>query len=430
MAAGATVPRLAVAVSGGIDSIALLHCTARHAAGLGVEVHALHVHHGLHPQADAWMAQVAAQCARWRPGGGRIRFHGHRLAGRPQPGESIEAWARRERYAALTAMAREAGCAIVLLAHHRRDQAETVLLQALRGAGPAGLSAMPREALRDGLIWVRPWLHQPRQAIEAYARRWRLKFVSDPANIDDRHARSRLRQRLWPSLLALFPDAETTLDGVARRAQEARALIDEVAAADAAQVVVGEVLQIAPWLALSPPRRAAVLRHVLPARMAAPLPESLLQRLLVEAPAAGHGRWPAPGGEWRLHRGGLHWVPAAPRADGPAAVVDLARIGSHRLAPWPGCMHVEAVDGGGLPLQALQHAELRPRGGGEDFQRHAGGPARALKKQFQALGVPAWARQGPLVYAHGQLVFVPGLGLDARVLGWPGQPRVSLRWEP
>ena len=430
MAAGATVPRLAVAVSGGIDSIALLHCTARQAAGHGIEVHALHVHHGLHPQADAWMAQVAAQCARWRRGGAPIQFHGHRLAGRPRAGDSIEAWARRERYAALAEMARRAGCTVVLLAHHRRDQAETVLLQALRGAGPAGLSAMPREALRDGLTWVRPWLHQPRQAIEAYARRWRLGHVSDPANADDRHARSRLRQRLWPQLLALFPDAETTLDGVARRAQEARALIDEVAAADALQVMAGEVLQIAPWLALSVPRRAAVLRRVLPACMGAPLPESLLQRLLAELPAAGHGRWPAPGGEWRRHRQGLHWVPVQPQADAAPLGVDLARIGSHRLAPWPGTLCVEATSEGGLPLQALQRAELRARVGGEHFQHHAAGPARALKKQFQAQGVPAWSRDGPLLYVDGQLVFVPGLGLDARAQAWPGRPRVTLHWEP
>jgi tRNA(Ile)-lysidine synthase len=430
VAAGATVPRLAVAVSGGIDSTALLHCTARLAAGQRVEVHALHVHHGLHPQADAWMAQVAAQCARWRPGGTRIHFHGHRLTRRPLAGDSIEAWARRERYAALSAMAREAGCAVVLLAHHRRDQAETVLLQALRGAGPAGLSAMPREALRDDLTWVRPWLHHPRQAIEAYARRWRLAFVSDPANADDRHARSRLRQRLWPSLLALFPDAETTLDSVARRAQEARALIDEVATADAAQVMQGGTLQIGSWLALSPPRRAAVLRRVLPVRMGAPLPESLLQRLLVEVPAAGSGRWPGPGGEWRCHRGALHWVPELPQAGAAAIAIDLARTGRHRLAPWPGTLCVDATDVDGLPLQALQRAELRPRVGGEQFQRHAAGPARLLKKQFQSQGVPPWARDVPMLYVDGQLVFVPGLGLDARVLSWPGRPRVTLRWEP
>jgi tRNA(Ile)-lysidine synthase len=207
-------------------------------------------------------------------------------------------------------------------------------------------------------------------------------------------------------------------------------LIDEVATADAAQVMQGGTLQIGPWLALSPPRRAAVLRRVLPVHMGAPLPESLLERLLSEVPAAASGCWPAPGGEWRRHRGGLHWVPALAQAGAAAITIDLARTGRHRLAPWPGTLCVEATGEGGLPLQALQRAELRPRVGGEQFQHHAAGPARALKKQFQAQGVPAWARGGPLLHVDGHLVFVPGLGLDARVLAWPGRPRVTLRWEP
>ena len=213
---------VAVAVSGGLDSTALLHCTARMAAAAGVQVHALHVHHGLQPDADAWMAQVAAQCRRWRAGGLPVRFHGHRVLERPAPGDSLEAWARRVRYRALADLAQAAGCSLVLLAHHRRDQAETVLLQALRGAGPAGLSAMPALVQREGLTWARPWLDQPREAIVAYVRRWHLRVVVDPSNADDRHARSRLRQRLWPDLQLAFADAERALCAVARRAQEAR----------------------------------------------------------------------------------------------------------------------------------------------------------------------------------------------------------------
>lgn len=172
-------PRVAVAVSGGRDSTALLHCTVRTAAALGVGVVALHVHHGLMPAADAWLAQVQAQCRRWG-----VAFCSRRLQTHPPRGASVEAWARAERYRALAEMAREARCSIVLLAHHRRDQAETWLLQALRGGGPAGLSAMPQEAVREGITWARPWLAQPRAAIEAYVRRHRLKHVEDDSNAD------------------------------------------------------------------------------------------------------------------------------------------------------------------------------------------------------------------------------------------------------
>jgi tRNA(Ile)-lysidine synthase len=428
-----TVPRLAVAVSGGIDSTALLHCTVRQAAALGAEVHALHVHHGLQPQADAWMAQVAAQCARWRRAGRPVQFHAHRVLARPAPGDSVDAWARRVRYAALAEMAHAAGCRVVLLGHHRRDQAETVLLQALRGAGPPGLAAMPREIERDGLRWIRPWLDQPRAAIEAYARRWRLRTVADPSNADDRHARSRLRQRVWPALLQRFPDAELSLAHVARRAQEARALIDEVAAADCAAVVAEQALQLPAWLSLSLARRAAVLRHALPTWMSAPLPETLVQRLQAELPHATQGAWPAPGGMLRLHRGRLRFVPApagpAPWRPSPA-VIDLGQPGAHRLPGWPGSLHVRAVEHGGVPAAALQAAVVQGREGGERFQARADGVPRSLKKQYQSAGVPAWSREGPLVWAAGHLVFVAGLGLDARARAWSGRPRVDLRWQP
>jgi tRNA(Ile)-lysidine synthase len=421
---------VAVAASGGLDSTALLHCTARMAAAVGVQVHALHVHHGLQPDADAWMAQVAVQCRRWRSGGLPITFHGHRVMDRPAPGDSLESWARRVRYAALADLARSAGCSLVLLAHHRRDQAETVLLQALRGAGPAGLSAMPAVVERQGLTWARPWLDQPRDAIVGYVRRWRLRVVADPSNADDRYARSRLRQRVWPALELAFADAEGALGAVARRAQEARAIVDEVARADLAQVADTRGLLTAAWAELGPARRTNVLRHWLGQQLTAPVPETLVQRLGAELPGCRVGSWPAGDRPLRLHRGVLAPVPA-PSAVKPAPCgVDLSRPGSHPACPWPGSFVVEPAEQGGVPAALLLLAELRPRQGGERFQAHPLGLPRSLKKQFQDRGVPAWQRDGPLVWADGRLVFVPGLGLDARMLSLPGSPRVVLRSLP
>ena len=144
-------PRVGVACSGGRDSTALLHATARAAASLGLEVRALHVHHGLLPEADAWWRALEGRCRRWRRAGWPVAFCGARVPGRPAPGDSIEAWARRARYRALAELAQGEGITLVLLAHHRRDQAETVLLQALRGAGAPGLSAMPKVVVREGI---------------------------------------------------------------------------------------------------------------------------------------------------------------------------------------------------------------------------------------------------------------------------------------
>jgi tRNA(Ile)-lysidine synthase len=355
----------------------------------------------------------------------------------PAAGDSVEAWARRVRYQALADMAREAACSVVLLAQHRRDQAETVMLQALRGAGPAGLAAMPGEVHRDGLIWLRPWLDQPHAAIAAYTRRWKLHFVADPANDDDRYLRSRLRQRVWPTLLQQLPEVEQALAAVARRAHEARQVLDEVAAADAVVVGSDPGLRRAAWLGLSPARRANVLRHWLSRQADQAVPETLVQRLLHELPQARACQWPWGTGSLVLHRGVLLLRPAVgPRPDKPTLhrvtgpkSIDLSQPGLYPLHPWPGVLRVSPLppaSKAGLPAQWLRQAQLVSRQGGEQFQRHLGGPPRSLKKQFQAQDVPRWQRDVPLVVVAGQLVFVPGLGVDARAAAMPGSPRVEL----
>lgn len=315
MGATTTPPRadIAVAASGGRDSTALLHATVAAARRLGVQVHALHVHHGLHPDADAWARHVQAQCRRW----GAV-FHLTRLQGAPAPAQSIEAWARSGRYQALAAMARAAGCPAVLLAHHRRDQAETVLLQLMRGGGARGLAAMPAAVRRDDIVWLRPWRDQPRRAIEGYLRRHRLRWIDDPANADPRLARSRLQQQAWTALEAAFEQAEAALAAAAVRAAEEAAALRELAQLDAAACTDASGLRVAAWSALSPARRALLLRHLIEAWSGRGVPGTLVRRLLQELPRARAGRWPAPGGMLCLRRGCLGYL-AQPDAPDPAA---------------------------------------------------------------------------------------------------------------
>jgi len=421
--------RIAVAVSGGRDSTALWHATARAARGSALQVIGLHVHHGLQPEADAWVRHLQAQARRWAARGLPVGLQWRRLQGAPAVSDSIEAWARRGRYAALADMARGCGAGIVLLAHHRRDQAETFLLQALRGAGAAGLAAMPREAHRDGVVWVRPWLEQPREAIEAYLRRHRLGFVDDPSNADHRLARNRLRHELWPALARSFEHAETSLVASAWRAQEAAACLRELAQIDASP---DGNLHLSTWLALSAARRANLLRAWLSGQTSDGVPESLVQRLLRELPeAASASAWPWPGGELRLHTGQLQVVRAAKTHAVPEPQpIDLSREGCFAVPAWRGSFEVWAVDAAGLAPQRLRHCELRARSGGERFQRAGGTPPRSLKKQFQDAGVPAWQRGGPLLYGAQDLLFVPGLGIDARCQAPRGTPMLGLRWLP
>lgn len=427
---------IAVAVSGGRDSTALLHVTLRLAQPHGLHVCALHVHHGLHADADAWAEHLRRQVARWSARDQGLSFHMHRVPTSPAPGDSVEAWARRVRYETLTMLARQAGCDTVLLAHHRRDQAETVLLQALRGGGPAGLAAMPAEVTRDGIRWLRPWLNQPRERIEHYVRRHRLRYVDDGSNADPRFARNRLRAEVLPALVSAFPDAEASLARVAWRAQEARACLDELAQWDLQTCTSAAGLQRQPWLRLSPARRANVLRAWLRAAGVRP-DDALLLRLLDELPGRSAARWPAGGAWLTLHRGCLRLDSEADsRSSAPPARVaspltmDLSRPGRFDLRDWHGALVVEPASAVGLAPELLRQAECRQRTGGEDFQLASNRPARALKKQYQSLGVPAWQRGGPLVYTPKGLAFVPGLGLDARVAKVSSGPRLALRWEP
>ena len=422
--------RIAVAWSGGRDSTALLHAALVAAAPLGVEVVALHVHHGLSPNADAWLAFCEAQARRWQRRYA-VRLRSTRLQTLPAVGDSIEAWARRERYAALRRMALEEGAGIVLLAHHRRDQAETLLIQALRGAGVAGLAGMPREIERDGLRWLRPWLSQDPQAIAAYVRRHRLKHIEDESNDDRRFARNRLRLEVWPALERAFPQAAASLADAAEWARQANDALIELADADLSALDDHEKLDVPRWRALSEARRTNALRRWLQRRLGTPAPASLVVRLGNELSGGTSGEWEVEGGRLRLHRGrlSLQRHPATPTVSVRESALSIHRAGRYRLPGWGGVLVAERAREGGVPLAWLGTLELRERRGGEQFQSGFGRPARSLKKQFQAGDVPAWERDGPLLYSGGQLVFVPGLGLDARVIGLPGQALLKLRWE-
>ena len=423
-------PRVAVAYSGGRDSTALLHATLVASAEQGVEVVALHVHHGLSAHADAWLAQCEKQCAAWARRGLPVRFVVERLDSRPAKGESIEAWARQARYRALRAMALANDASLVLLAHHRRDQAETFLLQALRKAGMAGLSGMPREIERDGLTWVRPWLDVSREQVDAYVRRHRLKHVDDDSNTDTRFARNRLRHDVWPALAEAFPQAEASLSAAADWAQEASACLAELARMDLDTVRVDKGLDLAAFHRLSLARRSNVLRAWLRIVTGQPAGSTLVSRLLIELDGKSSATWPIDGGSLRRYRGvlGHHATGDGQGAADPEATLCIRRAGTYDLPGWSGSLVVERVKEGGVPLAWLAHLDLRTRTGGEQFQAGINRPARSLKKQFQAAGVPQWERDGPLLFSGGQLVFVPGLGLDARVIGLPGQPLVTLRW--
>jgi len=451
-----TGPLVGVAVSGGRDSLSLLHATVAAAHEEGLSVVAMHVHHGLSPRADDWLSHVERTCERWHAKGLPVIFTAARLDAGPPAGASVEAWARRERYAALTRLAMQHGVRLVLLGHHRSDQAETVMLQALRGAGPAGLAAMRSRWVETtpggNVTFARPWLRMSTAAIASYAGLHRLKWVDDESNDDHRFARNRLRHAVMPALRAAFPDAEERLAEVAAQAGQARRLMDEVGASDVAglggatapslRASAGPVdLQRESWLALPPARRLNALRYWIGQQLRGREGhEALLARLVEEWPAARSGtRWPVDGDIEVRHYRGVLGVATVARATGPGQPVgegldlppvDLTRPQRIPLPAWGGVLEVSVTQEGGVPVGLLWGARLAPRASSHRFQRHPAGLPRSLKKQFQEAGVAAWDRTGPVVTAGRLVLWVAGLGVDARAQAGRGQAQRQLRWLP
>jgi tRNA(Ile)-lysidine synthase len=274
-------PPVAVAYSGGADSTALLRAAAVVWPG---QVRALHVHHGLQAAAEDFERECRATCAALV-----LPLQVLRVQAAAQPGQSPEDAARGARYRALAQAAQEAGCGLVLLGQHADDQAETVLLALGRGAGLAGLAAMPERFERHGMGFARPLLALPGPVLRQSLVEAGHSFIDDPSNADERYSRNKLRARLLPALAEVMPHYRETLARSARHAAQAQALLDEVAAQDMQRT--GNPPGLQALQALTPARQANVLRHWLAANHGArPSTAQLdeLQRQIAACRTRGH----------------------------------------------------------------------------------------------------------------------------------------------
>ena len=298
---------------------------------------------------------------------------------------------------------------------------------------------MPRIVEREGLLWARPWLARTGAEIDAYVAPLGLAVAQDPSNADPRFARSRLRRDVMPALRAAFPEADAALAAVARRAGEARAVLDEVAAEDLARIGAAHQLPLAAWRALSDARRANALRAWLARMLDAATPQTLVDRLLRETRDDAPRRWPVDEHRvLRSWRGRLEVVvrrragvtpPGA--SEGRAGVLALPSCDRYAVGGFDGTLEVFSTAERGIAPHRLSQVHARVRAGGEQFLLQPAGVARSLKKQYQALGVPPDGRDGPLLFdAAGVLLFAPGLGVDARAWATPGSPQWGLRWRP
>jgi len=432
-----------IGLSGGVDSVVLLHLLHKLAVRFSWRLSALHVHHGISPNADTWAKFCADLCARHQ-----IPLSIEHVDIAPLRGHGIEAAARKLRHAAFAAQA----CDFVALAHHADDQAETLLLQLLRGAGVRGAAAMPftkrlvrytpsplavtsdltdvsgqpsrmaSSSIREGVghhpVLLRPLLDVPRTVLLDYARQHGLCWVDDESNADDSYPRNFLRHRVLPVLEQRFPSYRDTLARSAQHFAEASELLDELARLDAAQTIEGETLTVAALKALSQPRAKNLLRYFLHVR-GAPMPqamqlEDMLRQLCGARQDAGvciaYGGW-----QVRRYQGKVYALLAPGEFDRSLV---LAWHGEAGL-DWPALntrLRFNQFQGLGVSLEKLKRAPvtLRLRQGGETLRPEPKAATRTLKNLLQEHHVPPWQRDRlPLLYCGDELVCVPGVAIAA-----------------
>nr|WP_240954442.1 tRNA lysidine(34) synthetase TilS [Solimonas marina] len=402
--------RVWVAFSGGLDSTLLLHLLRE--AGVG-ELRAVHVHHGLQAAADRWAREARRVC---RDLG--VPLTVRRVTVDADHDGGPEAAARAARYAVFEALLKPGDW--LATAHHQDDQAETVLLRALRGSGIAGLAAMaPTAPLGRGTLW-RPLLDQPRRALRAEAERRGLSWIDDPHNVDARYARSYLRTEIMPRLQRHWPQAGQSLARLAARADDTQALLRALAEIDLQALQRGAGLSVSGLLALEARRRRNALYYAWLA-MGWPAPaEARLQRVEREMLGAREDATPLlrhESGELRRYRDVLFLMPFLPEPP-TAALRWPARRRSLALPAGLGTLRLARASATDLTVRFARGGErLKPAG-----EAHT----RTLKHLGQRAGLPPWLRTRlPLVYDGGELLAVAGFwrSVNAVALG------LDLQWE-
>ncbi|HET6630334.1 MAG TPA: tRNA lysidine(34) synthetase TilS [Woeseiaceae bacterium] len=422
--AGARMPtRYLVAYSGGLDSTVLLHALYQ-AGARAAPIVAVHVNHGLQPDAAAW----ERHCARFAERLG-VRYEARPIEIAASDPRGVEAAAREQRYAVLAELAGPGDH--VLTAHHEDDQAETLLLNLLRGSGTAGLAGIGAvQPFGEGLL-LRPLLGVPRREIEAYAAAHALEWCDDPSNADSRFDRNFLRREILPALRRRWPAVSARLARSAELLAEANALQGELAALDLA-VLGGDAarLDVEGLRRLPRARQKNVLRHAirrlgLRAAPSGRLEQAVRELLPARPDAQPLVRW--PGAELRRYRGSLYILPPVEYGLPAAGLVLRADGRPLRLGDSLGSLQLERAEAGGIdPRVVGDGLRVRFRAGGEALRPAGRGHTQRLKKLLQEHGVLPWMRECvPLLYADGKLVAVADLWVAEEVVCAQGY---RVRW--
>lgn len=386
-----------------------------------LQLSALHVHHGLSSNAERWAEFCAGECAKRG-----IPLHIERVHIQKHPGDSLEAVARAERYRAFGS----ANANVIMLAQHRDDQAETLLLQLLRGAGLRGLSAMPRISRCGAIELARPLLDLPRITLHEYARLRQLEWIEDESNAVLEFDRNFLRHEILPQLGTRFPGYSKALTRSAKHIADAQSLLEALAEIDAGTPLTAPSLHCARLRALSSERAANMLRAFLQKHGVTPPASSRLTealRQLRDARQDANVLIDLGSHHLRRYDDHAYVVPRQPPAPPDFKALwqgepelDLPELGGKLVF----------VPGAGSGLSASVNAlEIRLRQSNVRFQPDCRRPHRSLKNLFQEARIPPWQRERlPLLYHDDMLIAVPGIGVACEWQAQTGQQAWRIDW--
>jgi tRNA(Ile)-lysidine synthase len=398
-----------VAYSGGCDSHALLHSLVTIRSEIKAEIKAIHINHGLSPLANEWEEHCRQICENLSVAYTAIKVDAS--SGNRSPEEA----ARNARYAEWKKLINKNE--VILLAHHQDDQAETVLLQLLRGSGVKGLAAMPaKQTFSHGLL-CRPMLNFLREEIVSYAVVHHLNWIDDPSNFDTDFDRNFLRHEVIPLLESRWPSLKKTLSRTATHTAEADSLLTELAKQDWSTVRNNNQIKINTLLELDEKRQRNVVRFWLASICKLTLPDTIhLQRILDEVLTAAEDAKPEViwrGGEVRRYQGLLYAQDKLVEPDNdlemPWLKLELPLV-IHSIGV---TISASSSAGAGLCKNTLKNSEikLKFRQGGETCRPAGRGQTHQLKKLFQEWQVPPWMRASiPLIYVNDELAAVVGYG--------------------
>lgn len=390
-------------LSGGLDSMVLLHALSQHPA-IANQLVAVHVHHGLSPAANDWQEHCRQACLQRN-----IPFIAQAVTF--SPFNNIEAKARQARYQVFAQLIQATDC--LVLAHHADDQAETVLLQLFRGTGIDGLGAMTaKKSFAAGQLF-RPLLQYRRQMLECYARHHQLSWVEDESNQNVLFARNYLRHQIMPLLQQKWPGIVNNLVTCSQHCQQAEENLMTLAAEDCAALDRNSLsLALAPLQQYSAARLANILRWWLKHHV--PMPSTVIfQRIIDEVIHSAIDANPCVSwGEVSIRRYRDRLFLAKKQS-----MIDCFQAQIWHNFPQPcalnaaGDLLVAQLDRSGLVVPEGARLTIRRRQGGEVMRWH--GQTKKLKKLWQQWGLPPWFRAHvPLLYINDELAVVVGYAIN------------------